>query len=303
MLREIVIGILAAGILLAGCVADVPAEKSTLELTSSPSGAEIYLDSQYQGTTPGTITGIDPGSHTLEFRMSGYTSWQSVVTVPSGTSNYFADLAANPVAVQPTADTGSISTGIPPSLTVKVSRDEMIIGDSIVFSGTCTGCTNIVLTLYGPGYYSDGVVLDTVRTNSINAWTYTWNPGTKVQSGTFTIVVRDAAGTVSDRKDFRAIGNGVVSVVPSSYAASPGNSITFSGRCTTGARNVRLVLYGPDRFSTGVDLGTFSVTADNTWSYRSKLESTMPTGTYTASVSDVPKTTSGSAQFTIGYAS
>lgn len=302
MLREIVIGILAAGILLAGCVADVPADKSTLELTSSPPGAEIYLDNQYRGTTPSTIAGVEPGSHTLEYRLSGYSSWQSVLSVPSGTSNYFAELAAVPVTTRPTPDTGYISTGIPPGVTVRVSRDEMIIGDSIIFSGTCTGCKNIVLTLYGPGFYTDGVVLDTVRIDSINAWTYTWNPGTKLQSGTFTIVVSDAAGTVSDRKEFRAIGNGVVTVIPSSYAASPGDSISFSGRCTTGARNVRLVLYGPDRFSTGVDLGTFSVTADNTWSYRTRLESTMPVGTYTASASDVPKTTSGSSRFTVGYA-
>jgi hypothetical protein len=179
----------------------------------------------------------------------------------------------------------------------------MIVGDSIVFSGTCRGCTNIVLTLSGPGAYAGGVVLDTVRTDSLNAWSYTWNPGAKVQSGSYTIVVRDSTGTLTDRKDFVVIGNGEVSVIPSRYAVGSGDTLTFSGRCTTGARNVQLVLFGPERFATGANLGTYSVTADNTWSYRFTVDSTMPTGVYTIYVSDLPKTGSGSAQFTIGYTS
>jgi uncharacterized protein YfaS (alpha-2-macroglobulin family) len=302
MLREMVLCILAAGILLAGCVADQPPEKGTLQLTSSPSGAGIYLDSQYKGTTPSTIADVEPGSHTLEYRMNGYTSWKSVVTVPSGISNYYAELAVQPTGQQP-AGTIPISQATPSAVTVQVSREQMIVGDSIVFSGTCAGCTNIVLILSGPGYYSNGVALDTVKTDSINAWSYNWNPGSKVQSGTYTIVVKDAAGTATDRKDFRVIGNGKVTVIPSSYSAGPGDTITFSGMCTTGARNVQLDLTGPERFSTGVNLGMVSVTADNTWSYKYKLDSTMPTGTYTIYVSDVPKTGSGNSQFTIGYTS
>ena len=60
-------------------------------------------------------------------------------------------------------------------------------------------------------------------------------------------------------------------------------------------------LYGPDRFSSGVELGTFSVLADKTWSFRYTLDTTMPTGIYTIYVYDVPKTASGRTQFTVGY--
>lgn len=304
MLKKIVFGILAAAILLAGCIATIPGEKGTLELTSSPTGAEIYLDNQYRGTTPSTIAGVEPGTHTLEYRMNGYSSWSSAITVPSGTSNYFAALEAVTVTPTPVGTVTPIEVSLMPSmLTLDVSRDVMIIGDSIIFSGTCNGCRSIILTLYGPGAYKDGVVLTTVQTGALNSWSYTWNPGTKPQSGTYTIMAKDSAGAATARKDFKAIGNGMVTVIPSRYAVATGDTVTFSGQCTTGAGSVRLVLLGPDRLATGLELGTISVTADNRWSYQYRVESGLPTGTYTIYVSDVPKTTSASNQFTVGYTS
>ena len=71
MIRKIFI-LLFISVLLAGCISGEPAEKGTLQLTSSPTGAEIYLDNQYRGTTPGTVSGVEPGNHTLEFRLKGY---------------------------------------------------------------------------------------------------------------------------------------------------------------------------------------------------------------------------------------
>lgn len=301
MIRKILI-IIFISILLAGCITSQPAESGTLQLTSSPAGAEIYLDNQYLGSTPSTISGVVPGSHTLEYRSIGYKSWKAVVTVPSGTSNYFAALVAQP-GIQQSTDINPVTTTAPAAVTVRVSKDRMIVGDMNVFSGTATGTSSITLTLFGPGYYANGVVLDQVKPNSINEWSYTWNPGTAIQSGTYTIVADDAGKTVSARVQFTAIGDGVVTVTPSSYAVGTGDTVILSGRCTTGAQNVELVLFGPERFASGVNLGTLSVTADKTWSFRYKTDSTMPTGVYTIYVSDVPKTITGSSQFTIGYAS
>jgi hypothetical protein len=64
-----------------------------------------------------------------------------------------------------------------------------------------------------------------------------------------------------------------------------------------------LVLYGPERFSSGVEMGTLSVMADKTWSFKYNLDTTMPTGLYTMYVYDIPKTASSTTQFTVGYAS
>jgi hypothetical protein len=302
MIREILV-LIFISILLAGCITGQAAEKGTLQLTSSPSGAEIYLDNQYRGSTPSTISDVWPGSHTLEFRSGGYKSWKAVISVPAGTSNYFAALTALPGSEPGTAMSPTATAVVPATVTVRVSRERMIVGDSNVFSGTATGMGTVTLTLSGPGYYSNGITLEQVKPGADDAWSYTWNPGTSIQSGPYTIMASDAGKTVSDRVHFTAIGDGVVTVTPSSYAIGKGETITLSGRCTTGAPEVSLMLFGPDTFNGGVDLGTLSVMADKTWSFRYTTDSAMPTGVYTIYASDVPKTTSGSSQFTIGFAS
>jgi hypothetical protein len=302
MIREIAVTILIASILSAGCIAGQSPEKGTLQLTSSPSGAEIYLDSQYKGTTPSTISGIEPGNHTLEFRANGYTGYKAVIMVPLGITNYFAALSAKTTAPQSYEPISTTAT-VPVNMTLQVGRERMIVGDSNVFSGSTTGTGNVILTLFGPGFYENGVALGQVKPNAINSWSYIWNPGTSIQSGTYTIVVTDLEKTVEQRADFTAIGNGEVTVTPSSYAVSRGDTITFSGRCTTGAQNVQLSLFGPERFSSGVDLGTFAVMADKTWSFKYTLDSTLPTGMYTLYVYDMPRTTSSSTRFTVGFTS
>lgn len=301
MIREILVLILVS-ILLAGCISSGPAEKGTLQLTSSPPGAEIYLDNQYRGTTPSTISAVEPGSHTLEYRSKGYTSWKSVVTVSPGTSHYFGALTAQPGSGQGT-EISPTATTAPAAVTVVVAREQMIVGDSNQVYGTAAGTGSVILVLYGPGYYKDGIILDQVKPNAVSEWSYTWNPGTKIQSGTYTIVVYDTGKTVSDRATFTAVGDGVVSVSPSSYAVGKGESVVLSGRCNTGSPSVRVVLFGPERYAGGVDLGNFAVAADETWSFRFTTDLTMPTGIYSVYVSDVPQTTTGSSQFTLGYAS
>ena len=297
---KIVISILICWVLLSGCISNQ--EKGTLQLTSSPSGAQVYLDSQYQGSTPSTLTSVEPGNHTLEYRYPGYQSWSTPILVSSGTSHYYAALTRNPDILVP-QDKTPLTIPLPSKVTVQASKDIMIIGDSILFSGTSSGSDSVLLTLYGPGYYYYGVLLDKPNVNSVGSWSYTWNPGFSIQSGSYTIVVEDSKKTTSSRDEFSVVGGGVVSIAASSYAAAPGETITFSGQCTSGAQNVLLVLYGPQRFSSGVELGSLSCMADKTWNFKYTLDNYMPTGSYTMYVYDIPKTTSSTTQFTVGFTS
>jgi hypothetical protein len=297
---KIVISILVCCVLLSGCISSQ--EKGTLQLTSSPSGAQVYLDSQYQGSTPSTITNVEPGNHTLEFRYPGYQSWSTAILVSSGTSHYYAALTRLP-DIQVPQEKYPLTIPSPSQVTVQASKNTMIIGDSILFSGTSSGSDSVLLTLYGPGYYYYGVLLDKPNVNSVGSWSYTWNPGFSIQSGSYTLVVEDAKKTTSSRVEFSAVGGGVVSIAANSYAAAAGETITFSGQCTTGAQNVLLVLYGPARYSSGVELGSLSCLADKTWNFKYTLDNYMPTGSYTMYVYDIPKTTSGTTQFTVGFTS
>ena len=297
---KIVISILVCCVLLSGCISSQ--EKGTLQLTSSPSGAQVYLDSQYQGSTPSTITNVEPGNHTLEFRYPGYQSWSTAILVSSGTSHYYAALTRLP-DIQVPQEKYPLTIPSPSQVTVQASKNTMIIGDSILFSGTSSGSDSVLLTLYGPGYYYYGVLLNKPNVNSVGSWSYTWNPGFSIQSGSYTLVVEDAKKTTSSRVEFSAVGGGVVSIAANSYAAAAGETITFSGQCTTGAKNVLLVLYGPARYSSGVELGSLSCLADKTWNFKYTLDNYMPTGSYTMYVYDIPKTTSSTTQFTVGFTS
>lgn len=288
-------------VFISGCISSQDSGKGTIQLTSSPSGAEIYLDNQFQGSTPGTIPNVEPGNHTLEFRYPGYQSWSADILVPSGTSHFFA--ALTPHSDDQSRQNISPVTTSATKITIQTSKNTMIVGDSIVISGTCVGCNNVLLTIFGPGKYSSGVSLVSQNVNSAGSWSYTWNPGQSLQSGSYIFVAEDPLKTTSGRVGFSVVGGGAVSITSNSFSIAKGNTLIFSGRCTTGAQNVLLVLYGPERYSSGVELGTISVMGDKTWSFKYTFDTTTPTGTYTMNVYDIPKTTSGSTQFTVGYAS
>jgi len=301
MIRSIVISLLLGSILLSGCITSMSPEKGTIQVTSSPSGAELYIDHQFQGSTPGTIASVEPGNHTLELRSPGYQTWSSVISVPSGTSHYFAALV--PLAAIQAQNTSQVTTAPHISVTIQAEKALMIIGDTMTVSGTCTGSDKVVLTLYGPGKYTQGIGLAQADVDSLNSWSYTWMPGTSVVAGDYTMVVEDPKKTTFAKAGFSVIGGGVVSIVSNSYSAAKGDTLRFSGRCTTGAQNVRLVLYGPDRFSSGIELATLPVLTDKTWSFRYTLDNAAPTGIYTIYVYDIPNTSSGNTQFTVGFRS
>ena len=299
-----VIIIVIVFVFLSGCVSGPVSQKGTLNCTSSPSGSEIYLDNQYHGTTPVTIPEVVAGSHTLEYRHSGYKSWSTTITVTPGASNYYAALAPQTNVQLPT-DIGQTITGAPTqapaTVTIGASKKTMIIGDWNIFSGTASGTNSVLLTLYGPGKYKNGVSLVQQNVDGLGTWSYTWNPGSSVESGSYTMIVSDSWKTTEDRTEFTVIGGGVVSISPSTYSAGTGSTMTFSGQCTTGAQSVLLALYGPGLYTNGKELGPFSVTADKTWSFKITLDSTMPIGVYNMYVHDIPTTASSNTQFTIGY--
>jgi len=303
---KILIFIVIFCVLITGCTSTPNPATGTLQLSSSPSGAQVYLDNQFRGYTPITITNVASGSHILEYRYSGYESWSTTATVSSGSSQVYAALSPIAGAEQPQGVTPPVTTApatTQAKVTVRVNKNSMIIGESNLFSGTCIGSDSVELKIYGPGYYSKGVVLTQVRPDSMGTWGYTWNPGSSLLSGSYTMEVSDAQKTTSDSVVFSVIGGGVVSVTTSSFSAAKGETLTFSGQCTSGAQNVILVLYGPGQYTGGVTLGTFPVLADKSWNFKMALDSTIPTGVYTMYVYDVPKTSSGNVQFTIGFAS
>jgi|WetSurMetagenome_2_1015567.scaffolds.fasta_scaffold57890_2 hypothetical protein len=93
----------------------------SIEIASTPSGAKIYLDSAYVGTTPDTIEDISPGYHKILISKTGYEDWSELVTVKTGTTiTVDADLDA----VQTAAATGT-RTVTPTNTVLKTSTKKV----------------------------------------------------------------------------------------------------------------------------------------------------------------------------------
>jgi len=56
----------------------------TVAVSSSPPGAQVYIDNAYEGITPVTIPSVAAGSHTILIREAGYADWQISEEVKSG---------------------------------------------------------------------------------------------------------------------------------------------------------------------------------------------------------------------------
>jgi hypothetical protein len=65
-----------------------------LEISSTPSGAEVQLDGNFVGSTPSAI-GVSPGDHVITINKSGYKSWERRLKTSSGKVNIVADLEAD----------------------------------------------------------------------------------------------------------------------------------------------------------------------------------------------------------------
>jgi hypothetical protein len=70
-------------------------QKGTLSVTSTPSGAAYYVDGVARGSTPGSVTGLDPGTHEVRVTKAGYTDFTDTVTITAGqTTSISAPLQA-----------------------------------------------------------------------------------------------------------------------------------------------------------------------------------------------------------------
>ncbi|NAT10716.1 hypothetical protein C4E22_04090 [ANME-1 cluster archaeon AG-394-G06] len=77
---------------------NIVAATGSISVTSTPSGATIYLDGSYiGGQTPYTITNVPAGTHTLKLTLGGYYDWSSNVGVTAGETSYvYATLSPIP---------------------------------------------------------------------------------------------------------------------------------------------------------------------------------------------------------------
>jgi hypothetical protein len=56
---------------------------TALEVSSTPSGADVEIDGSFVGNTPSSV-GVAPGEHTVRISKTGYVAWERKITTSSG---------------------------------------------------------------------------------------------------------------------------------------------------------------------------------------------------------------------------
>jgi len=69
----------------------------TIEVTSTPTGAEIEVDGKFVGNTPSSI-GVSAGEHTLMLTKKGYFPWVRNLKISTGTVKISPELELIPIA-------------------------------------------------------------------------------------------------------------------------------------------------------------------------------------------------------------
>ncbi len=96
------------GLVMTGFVTAAPQGPGAIAVSSTPPGASVYLNSQYQGLTPVsgsyiTIPNLTPGQYTLTLKETGYVDYTTTVGVlPNQTVSVSVNLT--PETAQNTTD-------------------------------------------------------------------------------------------------------------------------------------------------------------------------------------------------------
>jgi PEGA domain len=116
-----------------------PVQNGAIYAQSSPAGAAIYMNGNFQGYSPITLQNLPPGTYSMKASLSGYTPDTQLINVYAGqTATYYPTLQPSPPAPR---STGTVS--------VTSNPDHA----QIYVNGNYQGKAPLTITLY-PGSHS-----------------------------------------------------------------------------------------------------------------------------------------------------
>jgi len=60
-----------------------PPPSAAVSFNANPANAEVYVDGEFRGTAPVTLQ-LPAGTHEVEFKLAGFTTWSRELTVVAG---------------------------------------------------------------------------------------------------------------------------------------------------------------------------------------------------------------------------
>ena len=153
--------------------ADVPlvllSRTGILQVTSSPGGADIYVDGFYSGYTSATIGNIAAGPHYVQLRLAGYQEWAGTINVPeNGVATISEQLTVPPV--QTTGDL--VIASEPPGASVSldgVYKGNTQSGDLLDLTGILPGTYTLLIQLANYQDFTSSVEVQAGRVTRVNA--------------------------------------------------------------------------------------------------------------------------------------
>ncbi len=146
------------------CSVTVAPSTGSISFSSSPSGANIYLDGTLQTSmTPTTISNVSPGSHSYTITLSGYNNATGSVGVIAGQT------ATVSVTLTPFVTTGSIAFTSSPS-GANIYLDGTLVGITpATISNVSAGSHSYTLTLSSYNDYTGTVTVTAGQTSTVSA--------------------------------------------------------------------------------------------------------------------------------------
>ncbi len=157
----------------------------TLSVSSSPSGAAVYIDGSYRGVTPINVGNLVPGSHSVQLMKAGYQDWTATVSISAGSTTYLNPTLT--VDQQPQYATVSITTN-PPGANVYgdgVYKGQTGTGSPLVSTQVIPGTHTLLITKTG---YQDYSVTRTVAAGQNYDIEVTLNPVQNPTTGGISVI-------------------------------------------------------------------------------------------------------------------
>ena len=161
----------------------------SLKVSSDPSGAIVYIDNTYYGTTspdgPVTFSGIIPGIHSVRFVLQGYQEYRVDVQIPAGETAVLPKVELVPIATTaPTTTPTTSPTTTVPTTTPTTSPTTTVPTTTPTTSPTTTVPTTTPTT--SPTTTVPTTTPTTSPTTTVPTTTPTTSPTTTVPTTTFT---------------------------------------------------------------------------------------------------------------------
>ncbi|SCL75677.1 hypothetical protein L21_1586 [Methanoculleus chikugoensis] len=209
----------------------------SIKVTSSPSGAYVYMDGVYKGRTPLTLTSVSAKKHNIELDHSGYYDWRSTVTVSPGVTSYVNAY----LTTVPSETTGAIDVVSYPA-GADVFLDDRYQGKTpsagvYAISNVAVGSHTVRVALSGYQDYTTSVIVSGATTSHVTA---TLQPGQSTSTGSISVTSSPSGAEVYVDNVYKGI-----------------TPLNLDG-IATGTHAVRVALGGYGDWSTTVQVGAGS---------------------------------------------